>query len=67
MTEEKYAIFISLFHDCQFQLIDKWQYYLIDKHGMQHSEWVCGSQRVAKDQTFLREGMQIVKNIICSF
>ena len=28
-SEEKYAIFISLFNDCQCQLIDKWQYCLM--------------------------------------
>ena len=37
-SEEKYAIFISLFNDCQSQLIDKWQYCLIEKYGKQYSE-----------------------------
>ena len=37
-SEEKYVIFISLSNDCQCQLIDKWQYYLIEKYGMQYSE-----------------------------
>ena len=37
-SEEKYAIFISLSNDCQSQLIDKWQYCLIEKYGMQYSE-----------------------------
>ena len=58
MTEEKYAIFII--PHCQ--LLDKWQYYLIEKYGMQDSEWV-----VTKDQKLLGERMQIVKNNICSF
>ena len=31
MTEEKYEIFFSIPNDCQCQLIDKWQYNLIEK------------------------------------
>ena len=31
MIEEKYEIFISIPDDCQCQLIDKWQCYLIKK------------------------------------
>ena len=41
MTEEKYTIFIIFY--CQ--LLDKWQYCLMEKYGMQDSEWVCGNQR----------------------
>ena len=37
-SEEKYAIFISLSNDCQCQLIDKRQYCLIEKYGMQYSK-----------------------------
>ena len=43
MAEEKYAVLISVSHDCQ--LLDKWQYCLIEKYGIQDSEWVCGNQR----------------------
>ena len=61
LSEEKYAIFISLSNDCQCQLIDKWQYCLIEKYGTQYSEYVWHNRRVAKDQTFLGEEMQIGK------
>ena len=36
------------------------QYCLIEKYGMQYSEYVQHNQKVAKDQKFLGEGMQIV-------